>query len=275
MIVDDDRAINYIHAKRIAGLTYANLIPEFREKFPQYAQHCDDWVRKQYNLAAKERGMPPVDANITRKKAAIETGKYYYFKDKDNPWNYPPRAYKLHHLDLVREGHDPDITELRVCPRTDRVLPKNAIIKPNPVRLKEPKQEPVKPEPVKVVNPIIYHKNKTPDELMMAGAYDHRVPINTIFRQVCVELNVSAAVMKCRSHKRKYTYARFMVFWLSKQAGYSLVQIARKFDFDHTSVLYGVRKFEKHIAEEGELHEVALRLRDGLIASRPAPYWGA
>ncbi|MDP5216710.1 helix-turn-helix domain-containing protein [Ruegeria sp. 2205SS24-7] len=67
------------------------------------------------------------------------------------------------------------------------------------------------------------------------------------------EINVIVAVkhglcpQKLRGHERTrdYTSARFEAFKKSRDLGYTLPQIGRFWNRDHTSVLHGLRRFEE------------------------------
>lgn len=122
-----------------------------------------------------------------------------------------------------------------------------------------------------------YPINKTPDELLNAISNSQpRTPISTIITAVSNELKIDKKTIISRDKRDEIVYARYLIFWLCRQAEYSQPEIGRRMDGrDHTTVLNGLRKFEKHLAEDGQYAAVARRLYRDLIISRPAPYWGA
>ena len=152
----------------------------------------------------------------------------------------------------------------------------------NPVAL-PPKTRPI----VKIASPVIEHPqfiikrvapiNKTPDELINAvSVKKYRTPISTIVRAVSNEIKIDEKSIIYRDKRYDIVLARYFIFWLCRRAGYSYPEIGRRMDGrDHTTILHGVRQFEKHLAEDGQYAAAARRLYSELITARPAPYWGA
>lgn len=152
----------------------------------------------------------------------------------------------------------------------------------NLVRPRKTISAPIKVKPVSLDPKLdavfqLVHYNQTPEELLNAvSVIKHRTPITTIIRMVSNELGIDQKTLLSDDKRQSVAYARFLIFWLCRKSGYSLPQIGRKVgDRDHTTVINGVRKFEKHLAEDGDLAPIARRLHVELISARPAPYWGA
>lgn len=261
MLRDDDRAARYIHANRIERKPFAILINEFRQKFPQYSDYGRDRIRKHYNLWVEDNCLDRLHKPRNTKPCL-----HYVFRDKENPHNDPRRASILHLLDLKRAGHSPTRTEIKLAVSPDIIVP-----------AKPEKKEKKKKIKIKKSPPEIKHFNQTPDDLMNAMAVAiYRTPVSTFIRAVSKELKIDEKSIMFRDKRDEIVYARYMIFWLCRQAKYSLPYIGKRFDGrDHTTVLHGVRQFEKHLAEDGQYAAAARRLHRDLITVRPAPYWGA
>lgn len=261
---DDDKAARYVHALRLEGATFYDIYPELVEKYPCYSKIGVDNVRRQYNKWINDNNL-----DTRRRKYTITKPDHYFFRDNDNPKNFPQRASMLHLIDLKRAGHSPTRTELSLASSPDIIIPK----KPEHLNENNDKSNSSK-------HFVIYatptFKNKTPDELRYAHAVPRfRTPQNNILLAVSAAINIDIRSMLGPSRCKEYLNGRFMLFWLCSCAGYSLNEIGVKFERDHTTVLNGIRRFEKHLAEDGEYAIHARRLHSLLVTARPAPYWGA
>ena len=82
----------------------------------------------------------------------------------------------------------------------------------------------------------------------MIEAWDN-AEIRKIARHVSRETEISLADIYSKKRVRKIAHARFIVMWLAKRAGYSLTQIGRAFDRDHSTVLNALRRVDKIMGE--------------------------
>lgn len=77
-----------------------------------------------------------------------------------------------------------------------------------------------------------------------------RAPITSIIKSVSEQTGVSVGAIKGRSKVRAVARARQLVMYRAhRQHGFSLNQVGRVLDRDHSSVLCGVRRIEKLMAE--------------------------
>ena len=71
-----------------------------------------------------------------------------------------------------------------------------------------------------------------------------RGKINEIVQQVSDFTCISVKDIMGKSRKAPIAQARFLVWFVARQQGMTLQQIARAFDRDHTTILHGIQREE-------------------------------
>lgn len=85
----------------------------------------------------------------------------------------------------------------------------------------------------------------TPEDVARAGVIGlRRGKINEIVQQVSDLTCISVKDIMGKSRKAPITKARHLVWFVARQQGMTLQQIARAFDRDHTTVLHGIQREE-------------------------------
>ena len=85
----------------------------------------------------------------------------------------------------------------------------------------------------------------TPEDVARAGAIGlRRGKINEIVQQVSEFTCISVKDIMGKSRKAPIAQARFLVWFVARQQGMTLQQIARAFDRDHTTILHGIQREE-------------------------------
>jgi len=267
----NDNAARFIRARRLDNKSYDEIKKDLEITYPEYSRLDVSTIRRNYLTWCVYNDLP--DVGITKKhidkccKKENDNRKKDFknisFKDADNPHRDPRRASLLHLLDLKRAGHSPTRTELALASSPAIELPK------------QPEPELPPPPPPAPVQEIIY-KNDTPDELLNASYRKvFRTPIKQIIACVARQTGVSDALIIGDRRSQKYVLARHMVYWLAIEAGYSYAGAGRALERDHTTILNGYARFEKHINEGGQFAHTAHFLRSSLIEAKPVAYWGA
>lgn len=72
-------------------------------------------------------------------------------------------------------------------------------------------------------------------------------PVNPLIG-ACLAAGISVADAAGPARDRETAYKRFHVMWLLRQGGLSFVQIGKKLNRDHTSVMTGCRRWEELVA---------------------------
>lgn len=83
--------------------------------------------------------------------------------------------------------------------------------------------------------------------------------ISELVAVVAAKHGVHAGDIMSKSRRREIAYARFEVWWTLRQRGgvWSYPNIARHWGYDHTSILFGVRKWSQILAERAGQTAVA------------------
>lgn len=85
----------------------------------------------------------------------------------------------------------------------------------------------------------------TPEDVARAGVIGlRRGKINEIVQQVSEFTCISVKDIMGKSRKAPITQARHLVWFVARQQGMTLQQIARAFDRDHTTILHGIQREE-------------------------------
>lgn len=85
----------------------------------------------------------------------------------------------------------------------------------------------------------------TPEDVARAGVIGlRRGKISDIVQQVSDLTCISAKDIMGKSRKAPIAQARFLVWFVARQQGMTLQQIARTFDRDHTTILHGIQREE-------------------------------
>ncbi len=93
-------------------------------------------------------------------------------------------------------------------------------------------------------------------------ANDRTLTVEAIKRLVCDRYNVRPTELNSRRRARAVARPRQVAMYLAKQlTALSLPDIGRKFDRDHSTVLYGVRRIEELMGEDKALEEEVEALR--------------
>lgn len=261
----NDNAARFIRSRRLDNKSYDEIKKDLEITYPEYSRLDVSTIRRNYLTWCAYNDLE--DSGVTRKHVdrwvprQKKEDDRYYFVDNDNKQKDPRRASLLHLLDLKRAGHSPTRTELALASSPAIELPKQP-------------EEPPPPSPPPVQE-IIY-KNDTPDELVNATYRKvFRTPIKQIIACVSRQTGVSDAMIMGDRRSQKYVLARQMVYWLAIEAGYSYAGAGRALERDHTTILNGYARFEKHIKEGGQYAHTAHFLRSSLIEAKPVAYWGA
>lgn len=85
----------------------------------------------------------------------------------------------------------------------------------------------------------------TPEDVARAGVIGlRRGKINEIVQQVSEFTCISVKDIMGKSRKAPVAQARFLVWFVARQQGMTLHQIARAFERDHTTILHGIQREE-------------------------------
>ena len=76
--------------------------------------------------------------------------------------------------------------------------------------------------------------------------------IDLVIKDACRLFSCPLEVAMSNTRKTKATYPRYFVFRLMKDMGYTLKEIARKFNKDHTTVINGLKKAQCFIDTKAE-----------------------
>lgn len=86
-----------------------------------------------------------------------------------------------------------------------------------------------------------------------------RSTINEIVAQVADLTCLSAKEIMGRSRKAPITQARFLCWFVARQQGMTLHQIARAFGRDHTTILHGIQREEAARADADMIDRINRR----------------
>lgn len=76
---------------------------------------------------------------------------------------------------------------------------------------------------------------------------------SALLNEACVAAGITLAEVRGPDRRAKTTRGRFHVMYILRKRGWTLNQIAQAVHRDHTSVLHGIKKFQKLLDD----HEVA------------------
>ena len=87
--------------------------------------------------------------------------------------------------------------------------------------------------------------------LQTAGVPKPRADINTFVVFVARRHGVSPAHIYGDSRRHEFVHPRQEVMWLASRAGHSTTAIGRELGRDHTTIIHGIKSYEKRRAENG------------------------
>lgn len=88
--------------------------------------------------------------------------------------------------------------------------------------------------------------------------------IREIAVDVCRGHGIPLSQVLSESRVRRIARVRQEIMWRSYEAGHSLPKIGRVLNRDHTTVLWGVRQYERLLSENGGDHAVEIEHYDGM-----------
>ena len=93
----------------------------------------------------------------------------------------------------------------------------------------------------------------TPEDMARARFIGmRRKTIDEITAQVSDLTGVSVRELMSKRRTERIAHARFLIWFIAQREGMSLMQIARAFDRDHTTIRHGIRFEEARRMEEAE-----------------------
>ena len=86
----------------------------------------------------------------------------------------------------------------------------------------------------------------TPEDMARAQFIGmRRKTIDEITAQVSDLTGVSVKELMSKRRTERIAHARFLIWFIAQREGMSLMQIARAFDRDHTTILHGIQREEE------------------------------
>lgn len=103
----------------------------------------------------------------------------------------------------------------------------------------------------------------------------NRPTIHQIQAHVCAAFGVTIDEMLARRNNAEFLVPRIIAMFLSKKLTlYSFPEIGREFaKRDHTTILSGVRRAQKHIRDDDKFAELVERLGAEIIINRNLSFW--
>lgn len=137
-----------------------------------------------------------------------------------------------------------------------RAAPQRNIVKVKVEEPPAPEPEPVpevvhvEPEPAPLP-PIVARQFTEAHQLLRAARISPLARWKEILRDVCAKHKIHPEAVTGNSRQAPLVKCRREVYWrLRTELGMSLSQIGNKLNKDHTSVLYGVKEYEKALGKQ-------------------------